>query len=100
MIPFEKVKLELKPGEPVTITILGQTAQLPAEAQILAVSGRRMTISSPLTASVGVAVQIQSPDYVVLAEVLTVQAGSEALVVQIRHVLRTNELEYIHQQWT
>jgi O-antigen ligase len=94
------MKLELQPGQPLALTMLGQTAQGAVEAQLLSVSGRRMTLAAAATAVPGSAVQIESPSYVILAEVISAHPSSNTLVLHIRQVLQTEAIEYIRQQWT
>jgi hypothetical protein len=65
---------------------------------VLACSGRRMTIATDLGVQVGTALKIQSDDYVVLGELMAVDApGSFSL--QIRHILRIEDINYIQERW-
>ena len=95
-----KMESDLQPVGPVSITILGQSAETMVPAQIVTTSGRRMTVTTELVAEPGAAVQIQSPEFVVLAEVLARQSVTGTLVLQIRHVLEMDAIAYIRRQWT
>jgi hypothetical protein len=83
-----------------SITLLGQQVESTAPAQIVATAGRRITVVTELAAEPGAAVQIQSPEFVVLAEVLVRQPASSTLVLQVRHWLATEAIAYIRQHWT
>ena len=91
---------EHQPAETMSITLLGQHAASTAPAQIVATVGRRITVVTELAAEPGAAVQIQSPEFVILAEVLGRQAASSTLVLQVRHWLATDAIAYIRQNWT
>jgi hypothetical protein len=59
-----------------------------------------MTVLTELSAEPGAPVQIQSPDSIILAEVVTRQVLPGTLVLHIRHVLQMDAITYIRRQWT
>jgi hypothetical protein len=91
---------ELQSGEVVSLTILGQPeAQPTAPARIVSTAGRRITASTELPVELGRAVQIQSAELLILAEVIAIQAAPGTIVLQVRHALQTNAIEDLQQQW-
>jgi hypothetical protein len=94
------MKLELDPEQSASLTILTPDgAQTQSPAHILSTSGRRMTVVAEVIAPVGTPVKVQWSQYLVLAEILSVQELTRTLSLQIRHVLRTEDIEHIRQRW-
>ena len=94
------VKFESSPAG-VSVTLLGDGVETPISASVLSLSGRRMTLAIDVEAPpVGATIKVQSPEYLVLAEVSGVQDSHRTLILQIRHVLRRSDMERIAQRWT
>ena len=92
--------LEFDPDQSALVTLLGPaSAQTQLPARILSTSGRKMTIVADLTAPIGAAVQVQWSKYLVLAEIIGAQQANRTLSLQIRHALKTDDIEHIRQRW-
>ena len=93
------MEFELQPGDSVSLKVLGQPEHQSASAQIVSTSGRRITASTSIDVEVGRAVQIQSPEIFILAEVVSVQESTGIIGVQVRHALQMEAITALQQQW-
>jgi hypothetical protein len=59
-----------------------------------------MMLAADVEVPVGSIVKVQSPEYLVLAEVFSVQDTHRTLILQIRHVLKLLDIDRISQRWT
>jgi hypothetical protein len=90
--------LEFDPEAAVSVTVLPNTEAAPSAARILSISGRSMTVTTSISPAVGVAIQVRWGSYMVLAEVLRVEAD-QTLTLHVIHILNLDDVAYIAQPW-
>lgn len=84
---------------PALLTILTSRDAAAAHVSIRSITGRHMSVISDLTVPAGTPVRVQSAEHLYLAEILTPADADRLMVLKIRHVLRTSDVEYIRRKW-
>lgn len=94
------MKLELHHRVAATATILTSDATGgSSHAEVLSISGRRLSLICDLAVPVGTPLQIQFLDYLLMAETVTLQDSDRVMVLQIHNALRLPDIEQIRQKW-
>jgi xanthine/CO dehydrogenase XdhC/CoxF family maturation factor len=97
------MKMEFDPQQPVSVTLLGSGENHTVlAARIVSTSGRRMTLVCDLAAPPGAPVKVETPEYLVLAEILSVQNTHDTeatAVLRIRHALKNRDIDQVRQKW-
>jgi hypothetical protein len=86
------------PETVVSIVVLSGEPSDPNEGRIVSVAGRTMTVATEISAAAGMAVQVEAPRYIVLAEVVKCDPG-QTLTLDITHVLSVDEVAVIAKLW-
>lgn len=92
------MELDIAPNQSARISATdGSGGQ--ASADIVSFSRHRLTVRSDFSTSAGVAVKLEwSKDVLLLGEILSVQPDG-LLIVQVRHLLKAKDVDYIRKRW-
>jgi hypothetical protein len=93
------MKLDAGSDNAALLTILASRDVATAHVSIRSIVGRHMSVISDVTGPVGTPVRVQSAEHLYLAEILTPADADRLMVLKIRHVLRTSDVEYIRRKW-
>ena len=94
------MNIKFDPNESAQVTVLssaGAETGRPCPARVLAISKKRMTLSSPLIATRGSAVKVDCIRYIFMGEAIDVQNGT--LLLHIHHALKREDVDLLQSHW-
>jgi hypothetical protein len=88
-----------EPEEPARVTILTPAAtDDPLPARIIALFGKRMTLSSDVAASLGSALKVESARYIFMGKAVDVRQNGIVLL-HIHHALKRDDVNLLQSHW-